>query len=846
MKISRSWLEDYVRFDGLKGQEFAEVITTRVAEVDAYEVIAAPVDKAVVVELLKVEPHPDKDNLSIVTVSDGKDRFDVVCGAPNVKGAQGRKAAYLAPGGLIYPGGSEKAVEVEIREVSGFQSVGVLASEADLQLSGMHEGVLLLDDSAKAGEPLAKFVGGSDAVIEIDNKSVTHRPDLWCHAGFAREIAAVTGAELIRRVDRWADDSVDGAKLLAELGNGKARTQVKIEPGCGCRRFAALEIDGVSTAESPLWLRRRLYAVGAGVRNILVDLSNYVMHDVGQPNHAYDAEMVKDGLLWARKARSGEAFVGLDEIERTLDAEDIVIADASGPVALGGVIGGMESAVKESTSRLILESANFDPVMVRKTAKRYALRTDASNRFEKSQSAYSVPLALQRYVEILGQVLPSAKPAAQVVDTFVERPASIQVPLNLEFVRERLGADLPDEKISSILTALRFEMQPGASAGEFNVGVPYFRATRDISIAEDLVEEVGRIYGYENIPEQAPLISSTAPIIDPLREFEHALRDRLAANGFYEVSLYSFMGQEAAERLGYSSDNLIQLRNPISSEHDVMRSSLVPGMLGAVERNSRFFDRFGLFEFGRTYESKAAEGYPPVDPAKSPTFERRLLALALACPRDEEAESAMLRPGVSGGAGWYSLRNELRDLLWGTLGVEIEVQAFSSAPKISSAALWQDARGWMHPVRRALVSVGGKNIGVIAEVRSDMLDNVHSRAVVAELDLEQALSVRAKNDEFTPIPKYPDSFFEISVVMPERSSYSKLEKLVRGCVDVSLLRRIELLSLYQGAPLKDNEKSVSIKLFLGAEDRTLSGDELKQIQDGVISSVESSAFALRS
>lgn len=845
MKISRRWLEDYVEFDTLEGSDFAELITTRVAEVDAYEVVGQPAAQAIVVDIVSVKPHPDKEKLSVVVINDGSQNIEVVCGAPNVRDAVNSKAAYVAPGGTIFPGGAEQGAQVEIREVAGFKSCGVLASEADLQLSSAHEGVLLLDESARAGERLEKYVGASDAIIEIDNKSVTHRPDLWCHAGFAREIAAVTGAKLKREVDRWADDNDDGAKLLAELGSGSPDVRVEIEPGSGCRRFAALEIEGVSTASSPLWLRRRLFAVGAGVRNVLVDLSNYVMHDIGQPNHAYDASFVKDGLLKARRAKAGERFVGLDEIERELDAEDIVIADGSGAVALGGVIGGLGSAVKASTSKLILESANFDPVLVRKTTKRYGLRTDASNRFEKSQSAYSVPLALQRYVELLTELHPEAKPAAKVVDCFLERPRSVQVPLKLDFVRSRLGADLGDEKICGILSSLRFGMDSRQN-DEYLVDVPYFRATRDISIAEDLVEEVGRVYGYENIPEQAPLIESAAPQSDPLRQLEHTLRDKLSASGFYEISLYSFMGGKRAQQLGYSTQNTVALANPVSSEHDLMRSTLIPGLLAAVERNSRYFERFGLFEFGRSYEAQASGDYKQHSQESSPTFERRLMAIALSAPRDELQESSMLRPGTAQGAAWYTLRRELEDLLWGALGIKLSAGEFPAQPQESPASTWSDARTWMHPFRRALLLLGDTPCGIISEVRPDVLDDVSTRVICAELDVERLLAARVGNDDFTPIPKYPDSFFEVSVVMPRTRRFEELDELVRGAVDEGLLRGIELLGLYEGEPLAEDEKSISIKLLLGAPDRTLGGEELKTIQDSVVAAVESGPFALRS
>lgn len=831
MKISRAWLHDYVSFAELSGAEFAELITTRVAEVDDCELIGEPVAQAVAAKITEVKPHPTKAGLHIVSVYDGSETLQVVCGAPNARELVGAQAAYVPPGGSIYPGGAASPVQVAVREIAGARSCGVLASEADLQLTASHESVLVLSDDAKPGDALSAYVGEPDVVIEIDNKSLTHRPDLWCHAGFAREIAAVTGSPLIRFVDRWADDDKEGEELLRALGSGKPQVKLEIAPGCGCRRFAALEIDGVSTAPSPLWMRRRLFSIGAGVRNVLVDLSNYVMHDVGQPNHAYDAQKLSESRIVVRRARAGESFVGLDEVERELCEEDIVIADASGPVALGGVIGGLDSAVHADTGRLVLESANFDPVLIRKTSKRYALRTDASNRFEKSQSAFAVPLALQRYVELLKEVQPEAAPAAAVADCFAERPASVQVPLTTQFVRQRLGAEISDKRIISILTSLRFALHEAGAEGSYLVDVPYFRATRDISIAEDLVEEVGRVYGYENVPEAAPFISSSAPPLDSLRQLEHRLRDSLAALGFTEVSLYSFMNRERAAALGYPTQRCIELLNPVSAEQDVMRTSLVPGMLAAVERNSRFFERFGLFELGRSYQKRESAE----EQAGGPAEERRLLAVALSTPRDEANEAAALRPGLEQGSGWYSLRNALCDLVRTATGAALEVCAHEPGR----------LKPWMHPHRAAELFASGAHVGALAEVVPGVLEDVSARVAVAEFDLGALLEQSRAVDEFVPIPKFPDSFFEISVVMPKRAEYREVEELVRGSVPEELLRGTVLLSKYEGAPLAATEKSISIKLLLGASDRTLSGEELKELQDRVVKAVQESPFALR-
>ncbi len=850
MRVSRNWLSDYVDFDDLSYEGFSDLITTRVAEVDGIEKVASPVDVAVLVLIKAAKPHPEKPGLKVLTIATGKEELQVVCGAPNV--TVGALAVYLPPGAEFYAKAEAGLSKVEVRDVAGVKSMGVLVSEMELGLGSDHAGIMLFSaetSNLKAGAKLSTVTGGSDTVIELDNKSLTHRPDLWSHYGFAREIAAVMRRPLKNVADRFADDTAAGAELLAKLGagSGKARFGIEIAKDVKCRRFSGLEIEGVSAMPSPLWMRRRLFAVGAGVRNLLVDLSNYVMHDIGQPNHAYDADLLQGTKISVRQAAAGELFVGLDGVERRLVAEDIVIADTMGPVALGGVIGGSRSSILDTTKRLFLESANFDPVVIRQTAKRYAIRTDASNRFEKSQSPYSPPLAIQRFTELLLQCQPNARVHGGVVDAFPGKPAPISISTRYGYIRERLGKELADNEISGILTALGFSLNE--KGGELQVSVPYYRATRDISIPDDLVEEVGRVYGYENIPECPPLIESSASRTIPIKAFENRVRDLLAGAGFSEAYNYSFMDGETAKRLGYSTAEAASLLNPIDSNQDLMRTTLVPGMLDFIGRNARYTDKINLFELGRSYELRESAAHNALKfrvPTKdAPSLERRLLALGYVSGVSEESLQTLQSPALSAGGDFYAVAAVVRRVCRLVSHKEVVFSGLSASAGVTPAADFSTQKSWMHPFRGAQILVNGVPLGVIAEVSPGVVQDLKSRAVIAELDLELLLECDLGVELFKHLPKYPDSFFEMSVVMPEKEPFEKLNQLILKNLDNSLLRRIEVLAVYQGKPLKSGEKSVSVKLYLGSDEGTLSGEELSALQDRLMTAVESSSYSLR-
>jgi phenylalanyl-tRNA synthetase beta chain len=835
MKISRRWLSDFVEFEDLSTEDFAELITTRVAEVDEILSHGVGLDSIRVARVLRAEKIPQKDKLQRVRLGLGDSEVDVVCGASNCR--EGIFVAYAPPGSSFsfQSGSSEpEIIAVEKKAVGGVESNGLLLSEKELGLGSDDVGILEINDklisergpqstkgSIELGSSFADSIFGSDTILEIDNKSLTHRPDLWSHFGFARELSALLGRPLKKKVDEWVNEE----KFLADLKDGAAITSVRIEEGSGCRRFLALNFDEVVADASPFWMRSRLHAIGAGVRNVLVDLSNYVMHDIGQPNHAYDSKLLATNSFEIRRAKSGEKLITLDESELELSVEDIVVTDGNKPVALGGVIGGLGSSILDSTTSLVLECANFDPVLVRQSAKRHNIRTDASNRFEKSLSAYSAQIGIFRFAELLQSLQPQSKISGALTDTFIEKPKSVTVPYRCSYIRQRLGAELADDKIEFILSGLGFDLSNPELAQ-----VPYYRATRDISIEDDLVEEVGRIFGYENVGESAPLIASTASSLENTSAFRYSLSDTLRGMGFSEISNYSFVSPEKCKKLGYSLERSIEVQNPVDIDLSHIRGSLVPGMCQAIEKNARQFKELALFEYGSVYQSVEKESSKD-----SGAEQKQKLCLAYCSGSNEKKAGALFSPPVEQGEAFYSLLSVLKRLCALRAGITFSVQRLEK----------ESLPSWCHPYRSAGVFVAGERIGIISEIKKGILDDVTSRVVLSEIDISVLLSKDAGAPKFSSISKFPDSFFEMSVVMPRRDEYRKLERLILSNVDSKLLRDMEVVSVYEGEPLAAGEKSVSVKLYLGARDRTLSSEELSNIQNNLMQGVEASSYHLR-
>lgn len=767
MKFSYNWMGEFVEGLDRPAPELERLITMKTAECEGVEATGALLDEAVAARIESVEFIPGSHNVKAVVDTGRYGVKTVVCGAPNCR--PGRITAYVPVGKKV---------------VSGIESDGMLASGAELGINRESSGILEIE--SQVGAPLPGCV--RDWAIEIDNKSITHRPDLWGHLGMAREVAAILGKRLCDPVR---------PELLPE---GPGAVRIEIPDFTVCPRYSALVIENVTVRPSPLWLQCRLTAVGLNPINNLVDLTNYIMAELAQPMHAFDRDLLKGDTIWSRPAKAGERLVALNEEEYTLGPENVVIADAGGPIALGGVIGGLESAITGKTTAIVLESANFQGASIRKTSSALKLRTDASMRFEKSQDPHNTVRGLARALELLELLSPGFRVVGGVADAWRPAPAPQPIELPMDWLERKLGRKVSETEVRAILERLSFGVT-AARRGRLVVTVPTWRATRDISVKDDLVEEVGRMVGYDSITPQPPLVATNVPPENKERAYHHRVRRMCAAQGFTEVYNYSFVSEEQVRAFHLDPAAHLAVANPIASDQGLLRMSLVPGVWSNVVENSKHRDEFRLFEIGREIHKRDA-GLPEEIP--------HLVAAVYARHGD-------------GAAGLFEIKRLAECVM---PGVEVRPAA---------------ARAYEHPARTGEFTWRGRVVGRIFELHPSM---VEGRAALLDVDLALAQELSAVEKRYTPIRRYPSTAFDLSVVAGERELAAELRDKVAGFAG-PMLESIVYLRQYSGPPLAEGTKSVSFRLTLGSPERTLSLEEAGEIRAAIIEGMRGLGYELR-
>jgi len=690
----------------------------------------------------------------------------VVCGAPNCR--PGLFSVYVPLGKKI---------------IQGVESDGMLASAAELGINRDGSGIIEIE--SQPGAPVPGCL--PDSVIEIDNKSITHRPDLWGHHGMAREVAAISRRRLL-----------DPVKMNLVPG-GPAPMEIAIQDLDLCPRYSALVFENVRVGPSPLWLQYRLTAVGLNPINNIVDLTNFIMAELAQPMHAFDRDLLMGGTIFIRPAGSGERITALNEQAYQLQPGNLVIADRTGAIAIAGVIGGLGSAISARTTNVVFESANFHAASVRRTSVDIKLRTDASMRFEKSQDPVNTVRGLARVVELMQELSPGARLVGGLCDQKREIPTPPEVRLPVDWVNRRLGREVAPAEVRDILEHLAFGVRE-TELRVFAVTIPSWRATKDISLKDDLVEEVGRMIGYDSIEPQAPAVLNTVPPQDESRPFFRAARALFTAQGFTEVYNYSFVNEELAQKFGFDPDAHVRVANPIASDQNLLRLSLVPGIYRNLAENRKHFERFRLFEIGREIH-KQAQGLP-----------REIPRLVAAIYSKDEAETNL-----------FELKRASECLMPGAEACPTTAQLYE------------------HPARSADVLWRGAPVGRLFELHPSLIDG---RAAILDLDLSRIQQLRPRDRTYIPLRRYPSSQFDLSVIAGARELVADLRNKVAGFAG-DLLESIEYVRQYSGPPLANDTKSVSFRLTVGSPERTLSSDEAGAIRARIIESMRGLGYELR-
>jgi phenylalanyl-tRNA synthetase beta chain len=790
MKYSWNWLCDYVDLDGVTPETVAERFTMTVAELEGVEKIGEGLAEIVVGQIIKCEPHPDSVKLKIIEVDVGNRVVSGVSGAPNVR--VGIFVPVALPG-VILPGG----FEVRAVEVRGIQSAMVALSERELGLSDDHSGLLELPAGVRAGARLTDVLPVEDTVFEVDNKSITHRPDLWGHHGVAREVAALTGRQLKPLDEKFVTGEAD---LMS----------VRVDQPTDCPRYLGMCFDGVTVAPSPFWIRARLRAVGHRPINNVVDLTNYVMLAVGEPMHAFDRRNIHGDSIIVRRAAEGEHFRTLDSQDHVLSSEDLLIADADRGVALAGVMGGENSEVLADTAKLFIECANFQPGRIRRTTVRHSIRTDSSTRFEKSLDPRAAAQAMSMFTKMVMELCPGAAPSSRAYDIASFSTAPLKIRLDPSFISRRLGRDVPYDRTIYILKRLGFDVELRPD-GIFMVTVPSWRATKDVSIPEDLLEEVGRFVGYDNVPPVHPkAVVSLAPR-HPQRAFIYRSKHILARDcGLDEIERYSFDSTDTLKKIGYQPADQVRLANPISADQLTLRTDLTPNMLNAMELNCKNFNEFQMFEIGRVFRSEPKEDGIPWQ-----KYRIGILAYRRAARKTAQLE-------------------ELFRYVKGVVERYTQMIGFQPVVMIDTVDGLETQLPWVHPGANAVVTVGGAKVGYITCVHPATMRglDVLGGAVYVDLDLEALMAAPYRSRKFKSVPRFPSSQIDSSFIVPERTRAVTLEQAVWSGGG-KFLTGVELIAVYAGKPIPDGHKSVTFRMTFQAPDRTLSDEEIKAAVDTV-------------
>ncbi len=790
MFLSMNWVSDFVDLSGLDLKALIHRFTLSTAEVEEVIVKGADVDGVIVAEILSVDNHPTSKKLHLLKVNTGKEILDIVCGAPNVR--PGMRVALAVDGSTV---GGHK---ISPATVGGFTSYGMCCSEAELGISADNSGLFEITDDIPLGTDLKTVYDIDDVVFEVDNKSLSNRPDLWGHYGIAREFATLTGRPL------RAPETVD---LAAYKNLPPVAVDVR-DPLCF--RYSAIKVENVSKHVSPVNMRIRLYYCGSRALNLLADLTNYVMMELGQPMHAFDLRRVD--AIEVQRFNAPFSFDTLDGTARRIDDTMLMISSKDVPVAVAGVMGGLASEIEDDTTSLLLESATFDGVSVRKTSSRLGLRTDASIRYEKFLDPELVSVASARFLSLLFAIDGGARVISAYTDVYKKKYDTLVITMDQKYIDRYTGISISQKQVESTLTALGFGVMTDGDS--YTVTVPSWRATKDVTIKADLIEEITRIYGYDNF-EISTTKSPLFPIRKPMQKrVEDKAKDLLVSTfRLHEVHSYIWCDKEKYKNIGISVPENVRVINAQTPEHAVLRNSMIPTLLTFVSENRDFGDTFGIFEIGHVVEGLKADGL---------CNERKKLGVVL-YDRESTEEELYLRA--------RDIAEYLTEDLLHKAPVFTPVKGTAPAP-------------YLHPVNTATVAVDGNAVGYIAVPHPAVKMKMDKKAAIAVLEIDTAIF--AESDAAALAYREPSRFPEIAIDLSflasaENLVYSELESAFR-VAGGDLLRDISVIDIFEG---EENNGSITFRFVFSSPERTLSKAELQPIIDKIVGEMNRRGYAMK-
>lgn len=784
MKVSLNWLKEYVDID-ISPDRLAEILITAGLEVEGISKIGEGLSHVVVARILSMTPHPNADRLTLCSVGTGERTHSIVCGAKNMK--EGDLVALALPGAHL-PNG----VKITKSKIRGEVSEGMLSSETELGLAKESAGIMVLPEGLTVGELLTKALMLDDTIFDVN--LTPNRPDCLSIIGIAREVAALTGKAL-KRPNIGLSESHFGASSVVS---------VEILDLDACPRYTARAISDVRVGPSPLWIKRRLEASGIRSINNVVDVTNYVMMETGQPLHVFDLDMLAGRKIKVRKAADGEKITTLDGLERALDGDTLVIADNERVAAIAGVMGGIESEVSGSTLNLLLESAYFKPSIIRKAAKKFALHSESSHRFERGIDPNGVLDASNRAVELILKVA-GGSASVGLVDIYPNKINPVSIEMRLNKAESILGLGLDSESVVDGFKRLEFAVEK-LDEGRIMVTPPTFRVdmTREI----DLIEEVARLTGYDNIPITYPTVAAKAGKKDKNGILQDRVRGFLSDTGFYEAVTYGFLSPKALSPFLPPEAVPIRVLNPLSEEQSAMRTTVIPSLLEVVGRNrSHQNEDLRLFEIGRIFPFKGDD-------------------------RGERVVLSGIMTGLRHGKRWNLPADELD--FFDAKGV---IDGLLERIGVSATFIPTETIRFLHPGKTAVIQADGLDVGVLGEIHPDIMEgfDIKGKAYAFEIELDGIIeSVRAAS--FVHIPKFPSVYRDIAVVVDNDILADRLYKTIKG-VD-PMIEDVALFDVYVGRPIPDGKKSMAYSVKYRAHDRTLREEEVNALHERVLSAIK--------
>jgi len=802
MKVSLNWIRDYVQLPADADlKKLAYDLTMSTVEVEDTIELAKQFDHMVVGVINTIEQHPNADKLRVCMTDIGGRVESIVCGGSNLR--EGMKVAVALPGSVCRWHGEGEPVEIKKSKLRGVDSYGMICGAVEIGLADLFptkEEAHILDLSdfdAPAGTPLADALDLNDIILEIDNKSMTNRPDLWGHYGIAREIAALY--DLPMKEFPHFDRNVENTSGF----------RVTVEDAERCPRMTGTQIENVCVKPAPYWMQVRIWKTGMRPINALVDITNYVMLATGQPSHAYDSDHIA-GHIIVRRAKAGETLTLLNGKELPLSTDDLTIADDAGIVGLAGVMGGAKDSILPTTSKVILEIANFQAAGIRRTALRYDNRTEASARYEKAIDPERCDQAFDLSMQLFSQLYPEMK-VTGLVDEYPRPLKQAEIDVPLSWLERRLGKRLSPDEIKHKMELLGYGIT--FNGDNMHVVVPTWRSTGDVSIQADIMEEVARMYGYENF-EAEPITTTFDGAINQLdKDLERRIKEYLAIRcGMQEIFTYPWMEESYVNAVLQSTEGILSLSTPPSPAERFVRSSLLPNLCKAVVKNERYFDEFSIFETAQVFRD---ENYTsPYDPREKLPSQRKNVAGAFVTTDKDITALFRKAKGVVEMMARY---------------VHMETLTFRQTEK----PVWADNVVWLN-IYRGEEKVG--DLALLSKKVSMACGIKNLNVMLFQLDQDSLVPLKSRTNTFTHMAEYPMTDYDISLLLDGSVQWKDVLQTVGG-IKSELLHGASFVDEYRGKQVPAGKKSLTLRLSIGSKEKTLTSSEIEEVASNVLSKI---------